>query len=467
MALGVAPDTQEPDLGRSDATDAAAGEKAPPALSWVRPVAAVLLLLSAIAALWMLSRYLQVHGSIAAEPDSPPFGATIVLAVVAAMALSILVFRPERGELWSLVKTSAAWSIALLLALIVAWSAIAGTERQNRWHGTLVTSAAETEAYFAEHLPKNVDPVRIPTGVMIQSMEFLSGGNVQVSGYVWQRYGPDVPRDLEQGVVLVEAIKEAYDTKEAYRHEEDGVETIGWYFAATLRQPFEYAEFPFDEQDLWLRMWSRDFARAIVLVPDFGAYYATDPSTLPGIEREFVYSGWTPKYSGFSFSDQPYNASFGIGNAGDFQSFPELYFNLVLDRNFAGPFFEHLVFAIAVACLLFGMVVLTTDDENLKARFQLSTAGVLAAASGLLFAVILKHNQIRSGVGAPGLSYIETIPIILYGIIVVVVLNAILLASPLNPRLIRHRNNLIPTLAYWPVVLGLLLAVTLIVFFRR
>jgi hypothetical protein len=111
--------------------------------------------------------------------------------------------------------------------------------------------------------------------------------------------------------------------------------------------------------------------------------------------------------------------------------------------------------------------VLTTDDESLKGRFQLSTAGVLAAASGLLFAVILKQNQIRTGVGTQGLTYIETIPIILYGVIVVVVLNAILVASPLNVRLIRHRNNLIPALAYWPVVLGLLLAVTLIVFFRR
>jgi hypothetical protein len=467
MALAVAPATQEPNLSGRDAADAGAGEHAPPALPWIRPAAAILLVPSAIASLWMLSRYLQLHGSIAAQPDSPPFGATILLAVVAAMALSVLVFRPERGELWSIVKTSAAWSIALLLALIVAWWAIASTERQNRWHGTLVTSAAQTDAYLAGHLAKNADPIRIPTGVLIQSMEFLSGDNVQVSGYIWQRYGPDVPSDVERGVVLAEAVQEAYDTTEAYRYEENGVETVGWYFAAMLRQPFEYAEYPFDEQDLWLRIWPRDFTQDIVLVPDFDAYYAMDPSTLPGMEREFVYSGWTPDYSGFTFSDQPYNASFGIGDAGEYQNFPELYFNLILDRNFAGPFFEYLVFAIAVAFLLFGLLALTTDDQNLKDRFQLSTAGVLAAASGLLFAVILKHNQIRSSAGAQGISYIETIPIILYGIIVVVVLNAILLASPLNARFIRRRNNLIPTLAYWPAVLGLLLAVTLIVFFRR
>jgi hypothetical protein len=464
--VGVGQATEEPNLARGDTTEVEAGANASPAFSWVRPAAAVLLLLSAIASLWTLTRYLQIDSSITAKADSSLFAATIALAVVAVMALSVLVFRPERGELWSLVRTSATWSIALLLALTVAWSEIANTERQNRWHGTLVTSAADADDFLAEHVPTNLGPVRIPTGVMIQSMEFLNGDNVQVTGFVWQRYGPDVPQDIEEGVVLPEAIKEAYDTKEAYRYQDNGVETVGWYFAATLRQPFEYAEFPFDEQDLWLRMWSREFSRSVILVPDFNAYYSMDPATLPGIEREFVYSGWTPNYSGFSFSDQPYNSSFGIGDAGDYQEFPELYFNLVLDRNFTGPFFEYLVFAIAVAFLLFGLVVLTTDDDSLKSRFQLSTAGVLAAASGLLFAVILKHNQMRSGVGTQGVSYIEIIPIILYGVIVFVVLNAILVASPIKMKFIAHRNNLIPTLAYWPVVLGLLLAVTLIVFFR-
>ena len=82
-----------------------------------------------------------------------------------------------------------------------------------------------------------------------------------------------------------------------------------------------------------------------------------------------------------------------------------MYFNLILDRDFAGPFFEHVIFAIAVLILLFGMLVLTTDDPDLKARFQLSTAGVLGSASGLLFAVILKHNQLRSTIGSAGGSF--------------------------------------------------------------
>ena len=175
---------------------------------------------------------------------------------------------------------------------------------------------------------------------------------------------------------------------------------------------------------------------------------------------------WSPVYSGFSFSEEAYDSSFGIGVPGQYPDFPDLYFNLILDRNFAGPFFDIFVFAIAVMFLLFGLLALTTDDENLKGRFQLSTAGVLTAASGLLFAVILKHNQIRSSVDTQGLSYIEAVPITLYGVIIVVVLNAILLASPIKVRLIAFRHNLVHVLSYWPLLLSVLLAVTLIVFFR-
>jgi hypothetical protein len=390
----------------------------------------------------------------------------IVFALIAAMALAVVLLRPERGDLRALVATSAVWSLALVVALVFAWAAVSSTDRQDRWHGTFQSGPAATDGYLAAHVPPSIAPIRIPTGVLISSLEFLDGDNVSVSGFVWQRYGPEAPDDLDRGVVLAEEVDNYYEPKEAYRYEENGVETIGWFFSAKLRQPFDYAQFPFDEQDVWLRLWPRDFSKDIVLVPDYASYTSMTPGSLPGIEHEFVYSGWTPLYSGFSYSDQPYDASFGIGRAGQYANLPDLYFNFVLDREFAGPFFEHIIFAIAVAFLLFGLLVLTTDDEQMKARFQLSTAGVLGAASGLLFAVILKHNQLRSGVDEKSLSYIEVVPIILYGAIVVVVLNAILVAAPVDLRLVKHRNNLWPVLAYWPVMMAVLLVATLAVFFR-
>jgi hypothetical protein len=465
--MGVSPVTAGPEQIDNETPEATAeAERLAASPAWVRPAAAAVALLACAGAIWFFARYLDAAGSLRAAPDSPAVAAAIVLAVVALMAAAVLVFRPEQGTLKAMALTSAAWSLVLLAALVVSWNFIVTSELQNSWHGTLVTSPAEADAYLAEHVPPSIEPIRIPTGVLVQSMEFLNGDNVQVTGFIWQRYGPDVPEDLQRGFVLPEAVREAYDAKEVYRYEENGVETIGWYFYATVREAFEYAQYPFDEQNLWLRLWPRDMTEWVLLVPDYSSYPTLVPTALPGIESDFVYTGWSPVYSGFTYSVQRFDTSLGIGDAGQYQNLPELYFNFILDRNFAGPFFEHLIFAIAVGFLLFGLMTLTTDDENLKSRFPLSTAGVLGAASGLLFAVILKHNQLRGAAGNRGVSYIESIPILLYVVIIVVVLNAILLAAPVKLKFIGHRNNLLPVLAYWPVLLGTLLAITLRVFFR-
>lgn len=436
------------------------------ALRWVRPLAIAVAVVSVMVLAALVTRYLRLHGSFDAPPQSPAVAGMILSGMLALMAFEVAILRPERGALRQIALTSVAWSLTLLAALFVTWGAIAAFDRQDHWHGVDMQAPAQVEAYLAQSVPAGVTPIIIPTGILVKSLEFLSGDNVQVTGYLWQKYGPDVPDDLARGVVLAEGVKDTYKQFDAYRYEEGGVETVGWYFETTLRQPFEYAEYPFDEQDVWFRLWAKDFSQDTILVPDFESYVSLDPAALPGLEQEFVYTGWTPIYSGFTLANQSYSTSFGIGKADDYANLPELYFNLILDRNFGGPFFEHIVFALAVTILLFGLLLLTTDNEDLKSRFQLSTAGVLGTASGLLFAVILKHNQLRSVVGAQGVSYIETIPIMLYGVIVFVVVNAILLASPYQGRLIHRRGNLLPILAYWPVVLGLMLAVTLVVFFR-
>ena len=48
-------------------------------------------------------------------------------------------------------------------------------------------------------------------------------------------------------------------------------------------------------------------------VPDFGAYRDLTPSTLPGIDTQFVYGGWDPLSSAFSYDLIDYNVDFGLG----------------------------------------------------------------------------------------------------------------------------------------------------------
>ena len=59
----------------------------------------------------------------------------------------------------------------------------------------------------------------------------------------------------------------------------------------------------------------------------------------------------------------------------------------------------------------------------------------------------------------------EIIPILLYLAIAAVIINAILLASPLHVRFIHQRNNLWPVLLYWPILLGTVFLATLYLFF--
>ncbi|MFT4041428.1 MAG: hypothetical protein QM692_24810 [Thermomicrobiales bacterium] len=433
---------------------------------WVRPVAIAIMVFSLVLVVVLAARHLQSPGGWQNAPGARSIAAVIVGMTVSLMALAVVAFRPESGELRALVRTTVAWTVALLLALVASWVIIRYADPVHPWHGRLVQNQAEVEAFLAETVPPGITPILAPTGIVVKSLEFLSGDNVQVSGFYWQRIGPNLPDDFTPGLVPAEAVRDAFKQTEVYRYTEGDVETIGWYFETTVREAFDYTYFPFDRQDVWLRLWSRDFRSDVILTPDFSSYRDITPDSLPGIEEEFVYTGWTPRMSGFSMSQQNYNSTFGIGEASANYTLPEMYFNVILDRVFFGVFFEHFIFALAVAILLFGLLVLTTDDENLKTRYQLSTAGVLGACSGLLFAVILKHNQIRSVLGARGLSYIELIPLLLYLAIAAVTINAIVLASPVSVRVVHHRNNLWPVLLYWPILLGTVLTVTLAMFYN-
>ena len=415
-------------------------------------------------------RYAETYGRI--EPTTT--GSALVPILVAllgfVLTLAVAVLRPERGETGRLIATATIWSVALLVALGCVWYLIQAAVHDDPAVGQLVTSQREVDAYLAQHLPATDGgagmPFLIPTGVMVQSFEFQNAFDVEVTGYVWQKYAPAIPPEITRGFVLPEA-EDAYAAEEAYRFTAaDGTEVIGWYFHATLRQAFDYRRYPFDRQDIWLRLWHHDFGRRVVLVPDFASYDDLDPMALPGIEAQFVYDIWEPEYAAFSYAINRYNTSLGFAPSAERTGFPELYFNVGLKRSFVSPFFDHIVLAIVVALLLFAILVLTTTDEERRQRFGISTFGVLGSCSGLLFAVVVKHGQVRSSISPHQIAYLEALPFILYVAIVLVALNAILLVSPVRIGLIEYRHNLLPPLLYWPLLLGLLLTVTLFTFYR-
>ncbi len=445
-------------------------------LPLVRPVALAIAILGALGAIVLAVLHGRASGERSgAHWDPTTNGPALVgsgLALLPALlAGAVLVFRPERGTYPRLALTTATWIVTLLAVLGGLWAVIATRVDLTPQVGTPVLSNAEVDAYLAEAqstLPAlAAAPIQIPTGVLIQSVEFLNANNVQVTGFIWQSYAPNMPASIARGFVLPEAVQEAYQGVEAYRlTREDGTEVIGWYFSAVLREAFDYQRYPFDRQDVWLRLWHRDFERGVILVPDFASYETTDPSALAGVDPMFVYGAWDPHFSVFSFDVPHYRTNFGYNGSTSRGGFPELYFSIGLKRDFWGPFFDHVTLFLAVAVLLFGVLMLTTNDSGRRERFgALNTAGVFGACTGLLFTSLIEQNQIRTIVAGQQVAYLEVLPFLLNGAIGLVAFNSILLNSERPARFVTYRNNLLPDLLYWPVLLLAIIVATLIAFF--
>jgi len=430
-----------------------------------RAAMALSVLFGALAVL-VASGYLRQHGGWDIESGSNDLMTIMLLVLGFVLALTVAVLRPAARTVHGARLTSIVWTLALLLALLFTWHVIVVSNRWVNSIGTPIGSPQALEAFQAAY-PASFEgyDYRVPTGVLLQSFEFLNASNVEMSGFVWQEYGPEIPDHVLRGVVLPEALEEAYEAEEAWRVERDGTEQIGWYFSGTFRQNFDYRLYPFDRQDIWLRIWSPEAVEGVLPVPDFDAYRDLTPESLPGIETQFVYGGWDPLRSQFSLDLIDYNVDFGLGYGFSGAPGPDLYFNLSVERDFLGPMLEHLVLEAAIAILLFFLLVLMAHDTDLQDRIGLTIFDLIVAAGGLLFAVILDHNAIRNAVESQGLTYLEWFPLILEVFIVLVVLTAVLRVKHWRIPVIDYRGDLVPVVAYWPALIGSLLVVTLLVFF--
>ena len=379
------------------------------------------------------------------------------------------------GKLWI---GSALLSLVAVALMALQWTSIeqAVPEGSRILVDDADLRAALTEAAAAKatvQFQEDAPPVEVPTGFFIQSVAFVSPSDVNVTGYAWQKY----PRafaaaGLQQGLAFPEEVNASQTTlREHYRtevtHDGQPHELVGWFFEVTVREVFDYSNYPLDDLTIWLRVWPRDFDNAdrIVLVPDFDSYFRPGRARL-GLDREIVQGEWDIERSFYSFREIPYDTAFGYDSyetapAPELERYTELYFNLGAKRRFIDVFVINLVPLFVVALLVFGALMMTSADKRQSERFGFSTFGILGTCSGLFFVVLLSHIQVRGQVAGSGLVYIEYFYLVMYLTLLLTALNVYVftLEGTRRDTILHHRDNIIAKVAFWPLLLWTMVAI--------
>ncbi len=367
------------------------------------------------------------------------------------------------------------WLLAILISAI--FIGVIGYKwfQVRRIHGNeinIVRNASELDQLFAAsdtiEFKGGTQPYKIPTGFFIQSLAFLTSSDVNITGYVWQKYPKDFPPDIEKGFVFPEEI-DSSSTQLNVVYEVDGEQngvgyrTIGWYFDVTLRQTFDYSRYPLDFLTVWIRLWPKDLKNdnRVILIPDFSAYSNTNREKF-GLDKDIVSGEWEIDETFFSYNNIPYDTDFGFFDEVRDQTYKEFYFNLGLRRTFINAFVINLVPLFVVALLLFAQMMTVTGKKDLIDRFGFNTSGAIATCSALFFVVMLAHVQVRRLFSGSGLTYIEFFYLTMYLVVLITALNSYIfsLGKRTYFNLIYYCDNVIPKTVYWPLVLGMMALAT-------
>lgn len=388
--------------------------------------------------------------------------AAIALSGAACVYLgALLALRVERGarpRLWLASNLFALLSLALIVMIARLYMAV----QPN--HAVRITDAAALDRYLQAHQQRSAatsqPPMRIPTGVYIQALDFPDPTSAQLNGYVWQYYPDSVGDDVVRGVVFPQRTGPEATFDEVLRMRQGDGEVIVWYFGMIFKQRFDPARFPFDSRDIALRLAAADVSANLVLVPDLRAYEFIAPLLLPGVDREAALNNWTMAGSLYSYITGEVNATtLGLDVRQERAAAPELAFNIQMQRNSLGPFIAYLLPGAIAAFLLFGFLL-----NDLQPGESDEISDTLNFVAAMFFVLVLAQTALRENIAAVGLTYLEFFYLLLYAAIMAVAINTYLVVNQSRAWVVRLGNDIVPKLLYWPALTGVMLLVTLAIF---
>ena len=147
------------------------------------------------------------------------------------------------------------------------------------------------------------------------------------------------------------------------------------------------------------------------------------------------------------------------------ESLPELHFNIQLKRNVLDSLIAGGIPMLVVLLMLFAIIVRRTENTEVSKLFGFNPPGTVRICSGLFFVVLLAHIQMRNSIQAEEIVLLEYMYFIVHLAILFTAWHTFLFFSDTRLKIFTYRESLITKLLFWPVVLGLQLAVAVVFLF--
>ncbi|MCO4798934.1 MAG: hypothetical protein KC484_06950, partial [Colwelliaceae bacterium] len=294
-----------------------------------------------------------------------------------------------------------------------------------------------------------------------------SSNDVNITGYLWQKF---LTSDTSKSAVTPNFIFPeqvgSNEVKLAYEHVREDHTIYGWYFDVTLRQKFNYLDYPLDHKTVWIRISPSHFDRNTVLLPALDDYQSTNIGEPFGLDENLVLGNWEINETFFDYKMVSYDTNFGTEFKEQHYEYPELYFNIVVKRKFLNSFVINLVPLLTVAILLFALLMTVTAEPKKRDALGFNFTGVISIVSALFFVVMISHIQLRQKFSEDGIVYIEYFFLLMYFLMIMLIINTYIFSKGkiTSTNFIIKNDNLLPKLYFWPVTLGVMVVVTLVKF---
>lgn len=333
-----------------------------------------------------------------------------------------------------------------------------------------ITNTTELDAYInaLKREQKKSNAVAVKTGFFIQNVKFTSANDLHVSGYFWQKASkPKVLiskfKERSLSIILEPDFPEAESLELKLVNEKEGL--IQWYFSAEIRQSFDYSNYPFDHEDIWLRVRPKKaYQEQLLFIPDFNSYTkfasqtshylgseTTELNLKNGLEKDIFIEGYKIIRTFFSIRDRTYSNSFGEFNLKESYTYPELYYNISIKRRFLEVFIVYFIPILVTVFLLFTVLMTYTHDAKENELYGFNVSTVLGFCASLFFVIIVSHMSLRDTLLTGNIIYLEYFFFCLYFLITIVSIGAFAFSSSSTISIFKKNNGEIIKMMYWPL----------------